>query len=179
MLMSGGKTSRVVRTGAWAEAAQDSSPSATRESAPVPKKGVWNPTPCAREQIVDQQEGSRHLFWAKPYRMMDRPLLKPTYFFGVGGAAPPLLAAFSRSSCSIRNCSSRVSRFMGGACGAGWLGAIGGGAAATLGAMGTSMRSSLPPTLWTIGSPFCMTTTWQKIFLCWPGGLVASMVSLK
>src|SRR5438132_12803006 len=107
MLMSGGKTSRVVRTGAWAEAAQASSPSATRESAPavsedvafrmaLPKKGVWNPTPCARGQIADQEEGSRHLFWAKPYRMMDSPLLKRAYFFGLGGAAPPLLAAFSR-----------------------------------------------------------------------------------
>ena len=28
----------------------------------VPKKGVWNPRPCARGRIVDQEQGSRHLF---------------------------------------------------------------------------------------------------------------------
>jgi hypothetical protein len=30
------------------------------------KKGVWNPTSCAKTVQSAQGEGSRHLFWAKP-----------------------------------------------------------------------------------------------------------------
>src|SRR5438132_2046302 len=32
---------------------------------PVHKKGVWNPTPCARNVAPAQAQGSRHLFCAK------------------------------------------------------------------------------------------------------------------
>src|SRR5262245_47411437 len=75
-----------------------------------------------------------------------RPRADQFFFGSAFGGGAPALAAFSRSSCSRRNCSSRLNRFAGGAIGFG----IGGGAAAAAGAgasffggKGTSIRSSL------------------------------------
>ena len=91
---------------------------------------------------------------------------------------------FSRSSCSFRSCSNRVNRFSGGlGASAGFAAtAVGigvGGGAFAFGGSGTSIRNSVPPALCTTGSPSFIATTWQKMFLCWPGGLVLSTVQLE
>src|SRR5205814_10671732 len=52
-----------------------------------------------------------------------------------------------------------------------------GGGASFFGGSGTSILSSLDPTLWTTGSPFSVITTWQKMFLCVPAGAAASTLS--
>src|SRR5262249_16591322 len=100
------------------------------------------------------------------------------HFFG----GPPSLPAFSRSSCSFRSCSSRLKR-LGGAGGAGALPTgmgvgIGGFGGSTF-TIRTSIRTSLPPVLEMIGSPFCVICTWQNRLRWMPGGLVLSVVILK
>ena len=99
------------------------------------------------------------------------------------GVAAGVCCAFSRSSCSLRSCSSRVSRFSGGLAGSGgFVGmgvGIGGDGVSGLGGSGTSTRNSVPPTLWTTGSPSFIATTWQKMFLCCPAGVVLSTSTLN
>src|SRR5947209_14735974 len=98
------------------------------------------------------------------------------------GGVVPALAAFSRSSCSSRSFSSRVSRFSGGlvGCSGGLVTTvIGGGVVLGLGGSGTSIRNSVPPVFIRIGSPFCISTTWQKMLRCCPAGLVLSTVTLN
>src|SRR6185436_16091188 len=76
-------------------------------------------------------------------------------------------AACSRSACSFRSCSKRLSRFSGGLTGASVF-------AATTG-LGASMRSTPPdPTVCVMGSPSFWITTLQKSVLCWPTGLCGS-----
>src|SRR5262245_26262687 len=105
------------------------------------------------------------------------------FFLGSAfGGGPPALAAFSRSSCSRRNCSNRLSRFIGGALGLGAgrgaaAAAVGAGVAPVVGGEGAAVRGSLDPTLWTLGSPFSVMITWQKMFLCVPAGAVGSTLS--
>ena len=49
---------------------------------------------------------------------------------------------------------------------------------ATFGGSGTSIRNSVPPTLWTTGSPLAVSVTTPKI-LCLPAGLSFSVFTLK
>src|SRR5262249_3071809 len=103
------------------------------------------------------------------------------HFFGGG---PPSLPAFSRSSCSFRSWSGRLGR-LGGAGGVGALttgmgvGAGVGGLGGSFFTIGTSIRTSLPPVLETMGSPFCVICTWQNRLRWMPAGLVLSVVILK
>ena len=100
-----------------------------------------------------------------------------------GAAAGRAFNAFSRSSCSNRNCSNRVRRFGGAAAGGGvgafasTFGATGGAATgATFGGSGTSIRSSVPPVFPVISSPPLSRITWAKMPPCFPAGLALSVV---
>src|SRR5438132_1890504 len=55
---------------------------------PVHKKGVWNPTPCARNVAPAQAQGSRHLFCAKLVRG-DNPRRINILFLGDNGHHRP------------------------------------------------------------------------------------------
>ena len=48
-----------------------------------------------------------------------------------------------------------------------------------MGGSGVSIRSSPLPMLWTIGSPFSVTTTWQNRLPCLPAGETLSVLMWK
>ena len=100
------------------------------------------------------------------------------HFFG--GIPPPLAAAFSRSSCSSRSCSSRRQPLRR----RGWRRRRPPASASAAG-VGLRRHRHVDPQLAaadvaaTIGSPFCVTTTWQNRLPCLPAGLVLSVVILN
>src|SRR5581483_10041446 len=56
---------------------------------------------------------------------------------------------------------------------------LAGAGAFGLGGSGTSIRSAPPPRLCRIGSPFCITTTWQNRLLWLPAGETLSVLMWK